>query len=296
MKRFATMVAVLMAHGALAQGALELALTDEARASLTKSIAAAKGSNPSAFASVAAVKRQVAVLDARKRGRFAPLTPALAAIPNGAWALADALAFSGAIEASLPSSAQIAWQSGLLEALGRAREPKTEPVLVAALQSAVPVEVLRSAAEGLGRLGTDSAARALIEEASKRTGREREAVLAGMGACRREAVGAFLLGQTASATNDAEKLALIKALSVLGNAWALATPAGATVKAEVPRLRALAAQGLVRLFSENGGNVRQQAADAVLVVDAPETNTLLAQVRAKDPAAIDALSARLTRR
>ena len=84
----------------------------------------------------------------------------------------------------------------------------------------------------------------------------------------------------------------MKSLSVIGNEWALETPAGAPVRAEVPQLRAAAAGALVKLFSESQGNVRQQASDALLIVNAPETKVLLAQVRVKDPAAIDALIAK----
>lgn len=45
----------------------------------------------------------------------------------------------------------------------------------------------------------------------------------------------------------------------------------------------------MKLFSESNGNVRQQASDAILIVNAPEMKVLLAQVRVKDPAAIDSV-------
>ncbi|MBL8920604.1 MAG: hypothetical protein JNJ54_17195 [Myxococcaceae bacterium] len=290
--RTLSLMTVLVAQVALARGAVEITLTPADDAALRQHIAAAKKSAPQAFTAVQAVRAQMAAIDAKKRGRFAPVTPRLNAIPDATWALAEALAVEGALDDALPRSAQVAWQTGLLEALGARRDGKTEAVLVAALDGATATEVLRSAADGLGRLGTDGAAAALVRSASQRSGAARDAVLAGMGSCRRLVVADYLARQLAVSTAEKEQLALIKALSVIGNEWALETPAGAPVKAEVPQLRAIAAGALVKRFSESSGNVRQQAQDAILIVNAPETKLLLAQARAKDPAAVDALLAK----
>ena len=286
------LVTVLVAQVVLARGALDVKLSGAELATLQKEIAAARKANPQAFVAVAQVRTQMATIDAKKRGRFAPVTPMLNSIPDATWALAEALALDGALDETLPASAQIAWQSGLLEALGARRDVKTEAVLTAALVTESSPEVIRSAADGLGRLGTDGAATALIASASARRGSAREAVLAGMGSCRRVSVAGFLAKQLSLSTFEKEQLAIVKSLSVIGNEWALETPAGAPVKAEVAQLRATAAGALVKLFSESSGNVRQQASDAILVVNAPETKVLLAQVRVKDPAAVDALIAR----
>ena len=286
------LVTVLVAQVVLAKGALDVKLSGAELATLQREIAAAKKATPKAFVAVAQVRAQMAAIDAKKRGRFAPVTPRLNSIPDATWALAEAIAFDGALDATLPASAHIAWQSGLLEALGDRREVKTEAVLIAALSVESSPEVLRSAADGLGRLGTDGAASALIASASARRGSAREAVLAGMGSCRRVSVAGFLAKQLSLSTFEKEQLALVKSLSVIGNEWALETPAGAPVKAEVAQLRAIAAGALVKLFSEASGNVRQQASDAILIVNAPETKVLLAQVRVKDPAAVDALIAK----
>jgi hypothetical protein len=286
------LVTVLMAQVALGRGAVLVKLAPADAAAPQQQVAAAKRSAPQAFSAVQAVRAQMAAIDARKRGRFAPVTPRLNAIPDATWALAEALAFEGALDEALPRSAHVAWQTGLLEALGARRDVKTEALLIAALEGATEPEVLRSAADGLGRLGSDGAAAALVRVASGQTGAARDAVLAGMGSCRRLVVADFLARQLAASTSEKEQLALIKALSVVGNEWALETPAGAPVKAEVPQLRAIAAGALVKRFSESSGNVRQQAQDAILVVNAPETKLLLAQVRVKDPAAVDALLAK----
>ncbi len=131
-----------------------------------------------------------------------------------------------------------------------------------------------------------------IAAASKREGAARQAVFAGMGSCRRTAVAAFLARQLALASTDSERLALVKGLSRVGNEWALETTGGTPAKNEIPAIRQLAASALVKLYAESQGHLRQAASDAVLVINAPETKVLLAQLRAKDPAAIDALIAK----
>ncbi len=286
---------MLLSGAALAEGAVvsEASLPKTFVTQARREIALARTASPQAFAGVASVRAQVATLDARKRGRLAPVTSYLASLgPAATWALVEALAFDGALEATLPRSAHVAWEAGLLEALGRLQDARVQPLLeVAVANEALEPEVVRSATEALGLLGNDRAVTTLLALAST-PGAHRAAMLTGLGACRRLAVADFLGRALAGSIDDAERLRLVKALSRVGNAWALETPTGAPVKAEVPRLKATAAQALVKLFVRSQGNVRQQAADALLIVAAPETPMLLAQVRAVDPAGVDALGQR----
>jgi hypothetical protein len=291
----AIIVSLVVSSAALAAGAVVSAeaLPADFVKLAKREIALAKKTNPEMFEAVAATRSQMGRLDARKRGRFAPVTTQLASLgPQATWALVDALVFDGAIDASLPRSAHVAWQGGLLEALGRTQDARVEPLLTAALRRAdLEPEVVRSATEGLGLLGTDSALATLTALAST-PGARREAMLAGLGACRRLGMAEFLARALAAATTDTERLALVKALSQVGNAWALSTPTGAPAPAEVPKLRAVAAGALVKLYARSRDTVRKQAGDAILIVAAPETPELLAQVRALDPAAVDGLSQR----
>ncbi len=282
------LVVTLLASVALAEGALPVSLSANERAALEPSIAAARASNPDAFSRIAALRASLARIDASKRGRYAPLTSMLNAVPNATWALVDAIAFSGAVDAGLPTSARIAWQAGLLESLGGRRDGKTEVVLTAALRTpGLEPAVRRAAADALGRLGTDTAAAALVSAGT--SGPDREAVLAGMGSCRRLVVTAFLAQQLSVASAESEQLALVKALSINGNAWALQTPQGAPVPAEVPRLQSVAAGALVKAFVTASGRVKTEAHDALRIVNAPDTAGLLAQSRALDPAGVDGL-------
>jgi len=287
-----TLTMVVTAQVALAGGALEVKLAPADAAKIEKQVALAKKAQPAAFEQVAKIQRDLTVIDAKKRGRFAPLTTLLNSVPEATWALVEAIVSTGAVAPEAPRSAVIAWQTGLLESLGDRRVLATEPVLMAALEAATEPEVIRSAADGLGRLGTDGAATALIAAASKREGAAREAVFAGMGSCRRTAVAGFLARQLALASTDSERLALVKGLSRVGNEWALETSGGTPAKNEIPAIRQLAASALVKLYAESQGHLRQAASDAVLVINAPETKVLLAQLRAKDPAAIDTLIAK----
>ncbi len=287
-----TLTMVVTAQVALAGGALEVKLAPADAAKIEKQVALAKKAQPAAFEQVAKIQRDLTVIDAKKRGRFAPLTTLLNSVPEATWALVEAIVSTAAVAPEAPRTAVIAWQTGLLESLGDRRVLATEPVLMAALEAATEPEVIRSAADGLGRLGTDGAATALIAAASKREGAAREAVFAGMGSCRRTAVAGFLARQLALASTDSERLALVKGLSRVGNEWALETSGGTPAKNEIPAIRQLAASALVKLYAESQGHLRQAASDAVLVINAPETKVLLAQLRAKDPAAIDTLIAK----
>jgi hypothetical protein len=284
-------LAVMMtAQAALAEGAFTLTLAPKERATLEQQIATARARSPDTFRQVAALRASLARLDHGKRGRYAPVTSWLNAIPQATWALADAIVFSGGVDASLPLTARVAWQAGLLESLGARREPKTEGLLVAVLVSpGLESAVRRSAADALGRLGTESAAQALVAAASAASGVDREAVLAGMGTCRRLTVTAFLAQALARASVESEQLALIKALSVNGNAWALETPAGAPAPAEVRRIQTTAAGALVKAFVATSGRVKTEAHDGLRIVNAPDTALLLAQSRAADPVGVDAL-------
>lgn len=286
---------VLVSSVAAAEGAVvkEAALPKSFVALARQEIAAARAASPGAFTAVAAVRAQVGALDAKKRGPLVPLGQRFAALgPVATWPLVEALAFDGALEPTLPRSAHVAWEASLLEALGRLQDARVQPLLEAAAgEPSLEPEVVRSATEALGLLGNDRAVATLLALAAV-PGAHRDAMLPGLGHCRRLAVADFLARALAASTDDTERLRLVKALSFVGNAWALATPTGAPVRAEVPRLKATAAQALVKLFAKSQGPVRQQAADALLVIDAPETPVLLAQVRAVDPKAVDALGQR----
>lgn len=299
MRTFALMVG-LLALPALAQTGAVLSAGDlsaAARAALVAEVAAAKRADANPFAAVKAVRERAVALDKAKRGPFAPLSPMLANVPNAQWALLEAVALDGALDAAAPASAVLAWQVGLLEAVGALRSVATEPVLTAVLGKAgLTLPVTRAAAQALGKLGTDRAVAALLSRAAA-DGELARAVELGLGDCRRAAVAEHLaravnrVGET-----PARRLLLIRALGRLASSWVLAMPTGLPVPTEAGAIRSAAARGLVQAWVGASGDVRQHAEDALRTIDAPETLVLLDAKRAMDPSAVDALKATLLQR
>jgi HEAT repeat protein len=274
-------------------------LAPDAAVTLKAEVEAARQATPRAFAAVDALFAQLPALDARKRGGLLPVGPMLKPLgADGVMPLLEELAFvdrAGAA-ADLPPGATLAWRVGVLEALGAQRDPRARAVLESAVQQpGAPFEVTRAAAEALGRLGDDAAARFLVHHS--RTGPHAQAVLSGMGACRRAAV-ALRLAEAAAASESPEQAhRLVRALGEVGNSWAWQTPAVRAFAAEESRVREVAAAALVAAFVRFDGEVRQEASNALLVVDAPQTPALVAKARQKaDPetsAALNALVERL---
>ncbi|MFZ5468155.1 MAG: HEAT repeat domain-containing protein [Myxococcota bacterium] len=271
------------------------ALPPEVRRTLAAEIAEAKAAQPQAFETMAALYGKMNALDQKKRGRLAALSPYLRAMgPEALWPALELLAFE-APPMPLTPSAALSLRLGLIEAVGRLREPKAAPVWVALLNSQQPESaVYRSAAQALGFLGTDEAAAQLL--ASSREGGPRgAAVRAGMGSCRRLVVAQALAGALARTGDEAEAAALAKALGEVANAWAWKTPAVAA-KDEEPQVRATAAKALVKAYLRFPGFARQAASNALMVVDAPITGALIDQARSgaseEELASLQALAAR----
>lgn len=293
MKRFVLVLSVALSMSAFAGGAVVApeSLSADALKAVRAQVEQAKAKQPAAFTGVQNLKAQVATLDKQKRGRLVSLTPMLKGLGEGAeWALVDALVFSGELSRELPETAKTAWQVGLLEALGALRDVKVQPVLEAALATAGSVDTTRAAAEALGKLGNDAAVAKLLAFAPN-AGAARDAVENALGHCRRLAVAQYL----AKVLAERPTINTVRAMSTLASAWAWETPGAVPVAAEGKAIRATVADALVKVFLAGNAELQQQAADALVVVNAPEAQPLLDNARAKNPAAVDALKARLAK-
>jgi hypothetical protein len=250
-------------------------LPPDARLQLSSEIEHARTTQPQAFTAVATVQARLSDLDAHKRGRYANVGPLLKSIgPSALLPMLQAIAFEAPARGKLSESAWTAYRSGLLEAVGVLRDPRAEPVLLAALDGDERnYQVLRSAAEALGYLGTDAAAARLVALARPR-GPKQAAVLAGMGSCRRLPVAQTLATTLAAHPAEATALSVVKSLGEVGNAWAWKTP-GVTAKSEESAVRETAARALVTAFASYGDPVRQAASNALMVVDDPSTPHLI---------------------
>ncbi len=233
---------------------------------------------------VADLRAHVPQADAMKRGRLATgLKPALESL--GAAAVPELI--SEALRAPDPAwseSAALAWQVSVLDALGTAKDVRARPVFQKWLaETAAPFQVQRAAAEGLAKLGD---ADALIAQIG------RDAVVVGIGSARKHSVARALALELTKSPSEARAKLLVKALGDVGNAWAWET---LPVRTEELATRNEAAKALVAAFVKFGGEVRDQAATQLLVVDAPNTAALIAQAKGGGVAVgeLDALGKRL---
>lgn len=265
-------VLLMSASAAWAEGAVVSAasLPMDVRSSLSAEIAAARKANPGPFAAVASVRANMAKLDARKRGRLAPVSLVLKPIGSEALLpLLEQAAFEGS-RGDLTDSAWLAWQIGVLETIGMIRDERSLPVLEGALKANSRPELVRAAAEAIGRLGTEKAAKLLVSVSadSVRGG----AVISAMGSCRRLVVAQALANHAGRTSDEKTAVAIAKSLGDVGNAWAWETPAvRAIAGAEEGAVRQVAADALLQLFVRFEGPARQAASNALVVVNSPTT-------------------------
>lgn len=253
-------------------------LPQKDRSSLRSEIERARKDTPGVFSQVARARDLAIERQARRHGRYATITPHLKSLgPAALLPMLEALAFDGPDRSGVSDKAWLTLQVGLLEAVGALRDPKAVGVLEAVLDHpTVEPEVTRAAAEALGRVGTDRAVAKLIALSSK-PGPKQQAVIRGMGECRRLPIAQHLAALLRNRPQDALALHLVKAMGGVGNAWAWQTP---PVRAsEQDATRALAAQALVQAFVHYDGEVREAAAKALLVVDHPSTSSLVSLER-----------------
>ncbi len=273
------------------------ALPSAARTALESQWRAAKGS--SAATSLAALRAQVAERDAQKRGRFAVFTPELKALgKDGVVPMLVELALDAKPRGALTDSAWTAWRVSLLEAVGWHRDARSAAVLEAVLDSNErDPEVLRAAAEALGKLETTAVVTKLVALA-KSPGPKREAAIAGLGFCRRSASAqalADLLGQLPKA--DLAK-AVAKALGDVSSAlaWEAQRRGSTGHLGEEGTVRLTAAKALVEAFVPYGGEARERIRSAILMSGQAELPALIEAQKKASPAAaadLDALLAQV---
>ncbi len=297
-------VAMLGAAGAAHAGGLLLtpeSLPAATRKSMGEEIAKAKEADPAAFERVHALARLAGELDARKRGRIAPMSPMLKSLGQAAlWPMVELIAFdTHRVDAdAVTDSAKLALHVGLIEAAGLLRDDRLTPLWTALLDSSEPrVQVMRAAAEALARVDTDAAAQKLVA-LSRADDVQREAALWAMGNCRRVIVAERLAEALGEERDTLMAKRIVQSLGDVGNAWAWRTPS-VKAKAEEDAVRRIAAEALIRAYLTFDGEVRQAASNALLVVDAPVTPTLIQSARqgrsAEQLADLDALAERFAR-
>lgn len=244
------------------------------RAQLAQQIAESQQREPASFAAVAAVKghlpeqymkfRNPAPSVARELRRLGPdaLLPMLNALAF------DAPARNGATDAEWET-----YQIGLLDAVGRLRDPRAENALHAALRNTTG-DVAVAAAEAVGRNCTDASLN-LLQAAVE--GPQRRAAIAGLGQCRRVEAAETLATalKTCTDADEAEHIAL--ALGRVASSWAWQALGSAHEQTGL-RVRGIASRALVASLSRFGGNARGVSERALQSAAHPELRAIVLEL------------------
>ena len=260
------------------------------RSELKAEIEKARVATPELFKAVANVAANARELDANARKQGVPLTMHFKPLGQRAlYPMLEALVFDSHAPSDLPPSAASALRLGLIEAVGTIRDPRAIPVLAKIMDLGRDDQTVRASAQGLARIGTDDALTILTTAATTAktaAGNERErAILSGMHDARREPAARFLARRLQQNPDVETARVVVKSLGGVGNAWAWKTLSD---QSEASATRGIAANALVDAYVRFGGEVREQAAKAILVVDDLSTPTLIAQ--AKKGASSDIIS------
>ncbi len=272
-----------------------LPLSAEERAGLRESIEKAREADPRPFVAMAQVREAIPRADARKRGRLAPVSPALRSMGTEALLPAlELLAFGDPRAVELTEPQRRALAVGLLEAVGRLRDPRALPVLGAALESEeTDFSIVRAAAEAMGRVGDDESAKRLAA-LSRRDGEKRRPILAGMGDCRRSVCVEALAAALEARPEPAVAKLVVRSLGEAGSSWAWQTPG--MRQDEEKTVREAGAKALLAAFVRYRGEVRQAASNELMVVDWPGTAALIAQAKLGADESTEAALADLAKR
>lgn len=299
-------IAALAASGdALAAGAAMDAseLPAKTRASLEADIAKARAETPDLFRQAYEVAARANATDARARRPGIPLTMDFKALgPRALMPMLEMLVVDAHAPRDLTPTASRALRLGLIEAVGLVRDARAVPVLARVVEKATTqaddLSAAHVAADALGRIGSDDAYAALTAAlaASDKAGttEKSQAILAGIGSCRRADAARLLAKRLDGHPDDRTAKVLAKALGTVGNAWAWQT---LSARGEEAATRETAARALVRAFVAYEGEAREAAAKAFLVVDDPRAATMISDARASAPRgaqlALDDLAKRL---
>ena len=267
---------MLLSASALAEGLLGDAVSTipaEELQTLQLEIDNARLEHPNHFNAVHNLVGEAGALDQRKRGRMAPFSAMFKRLGAPAhMALVELLLFKGPSQGELKDSAWFALRAGAIEAAGRSRDTRLTPALNAYLNGAeTEFYAIRAAAEALGKIGTDEAAKALIS-ASEANPLKRGAIVAGMGYCRRAATADYLAGQLENSTSEEMTDTLIKALRDVGNAYAWKTSTVQRYASEEASVRRTAAKALFEHYvTTPDGLLRDRSLKGLVVINHEDT-------------------------
>jgi len=248
------------------------------RATLRANIDKARLADPAAFHDVREIVSHARDADKKARGHKAPNSLRLAGLGTKAlMPMLELVAFDApALAAGETAADRASVTRDLIEAIGLLKDARSMPVLVAILERDSDAATTRSAAEAVARMDSDEAANVLVANVEKATGDRATAILSGMGSCHRTLVARTLADRLAAHPDDAAAHQIVKSLGHAGSAWAWKTLSD---RSEEAATRETAARALVNAFVQYGGEAREAAAKALLVVDDAHTNALIEAAR-----------------
>jgi HEAT repeats len=245
-------------------------------ADLRRDVVQARAADPRPFAMVNDIVTFAPEVNAHARARRAPIALYLAKLgPSAVLPVLEKLAIDA--PRGLTTQSAPILRRDLIEAVGLLHDPRGLPVLSAIIDDETEdEETTRTATEAIARIGTDEAASKLVASLAGARDARARAIVAGMGECRRLLVTEAAAERLRVTTDDATARVAARALGRAGNAWAWRTMAD---RSEEARIRETAARALVEAFARRNGEERTAAANALLVVDAPETPALIAAAK-----------------
>jgi HEAT repeat protein len=255
-------------------------LAHAGEADLSEQIARAAREDPATFAKVAALKREVPRLDHQRRGPLAVIGPPLKALGKGALLALLEEQLNGAQAPGWTATARVAWASGVLEALGAVGDPRAAATVRQALQVETEEHVVRAAAAALGQV--DPGATETLVGLARQPGPRQLPVISGLAECRQEKAAQALADLLAAHPEEPIALAAARSLGVMGSSWAWQTRA-LKVLPQRDAVRSIVARALVQTFVAYGGEVRQRAETALVMVESPEAAALIDAAIASAP-------------
>ncbi|HVH40707.1 MAG TPA: HEAT repeat domain-containing protein [Labilithrix sp.] len=243
---------------------------------LQREVTKARALDPRAFVAVNQIVSHAVDANARARGRKAPVALYLAKLgPNAVHPMLEMLAIDP--PKGIPAESAPGIRRDVIEALGLLKDARALPVLTAILDDTTEdADTTRSVTEAIARIGTDEAATRILTALDTSSGDRTRAIVGGMGECRRLRVTEALASRIRSTNDEAIARIAARSLGRAGNAWAWSTVAD---RSEETQVRGAAARALVASFVRTEGEARAAASNALMVVDAPETPSLIAEAK-----------------
>jgi hypothetical protein len=270
-------------------------LPTDARASLLKEISAFRAAHPEAFTAARGVNSHRPEVYKSQRNPIPSTDREFRALgAAGLLPMLEELAFDAPDRGDLSDREWTALATGMLEAVGVLRDPRSAPVLQAIFDGSSDPKVVAAAARAMGRLGGDVQLAALIQATQASDGR-RFAAIGGLGECKR-LESAKHLASLLPGADDASADVIAGALGNVGASWAWKAmgPSAAATGLEV---RGVVARALMPGFLRSRGELRTRMRKGLLMVEHPVTLDLIANARAgadaDTTAALDQLKTRL---